>query len=302
MCAIGFAAALNCETEEADACGECGSCGKVGRGIHPDVRVLETPEGKRRIPIELVREAERWLAVSPHEGKAKVLVIDPADQMSEPAANALLKTLEEPRSGSFIVLVTAASSALLPTVRSRCQAVRFRALAPGTVEALLIDEGMDPGAASLVASLSQGSMDRAAYYADEELEEKLGAVLSLISAAVETTPAEAMGAAAELRGDREGTIGALQLTLSVLEELLWLSTEGAGAESRPLASRIAGASPKLVSASRPRSVAGWIAACNRALVAMKRNNMNPQLALEGFVTSLRGRRDAGESWSRIGAR
>lgn len=302
MSALALACAMNCEEMGEDACGVCGSCKKVDRGIHPDVRVLSTPEGKRRIPIENVREAERWLAVSPHEGRSKVLVIDPADLMSASAANALLKTLEEPRSGSFIVLVTSSPSSLLPTVRSRCQSVRFRALGEATVQELLVEEGMDPEKARLVSSLAQGSMEKAAGYAEEEMESRLDIVGSLLSAAVDNTPASAMGAAAELRGDRDGTAAVLELAVIVLEELMWLATGPGAVTDRPLTRKVLEREPALATGVTPREISGWIAACNKAMSSMMRNNMNPQLALEGFVTALRGCTDAGESWLRIGAR
>jgi DNA polymerase-3 subunit delta' len=268
------------------------------------VRVLTTPEGKRRIPIESVREAERWLAVGPHEGLAKVLVIEPADLMTEPAANALLKTLEEPRAGSYLVLVTAAPTAMIPTVLSRCQAVRFRPLRPDTVEALLADGGMEPGTARLVAALSGGSMARAASYSDERLEQRIETVTVLLAAGLASTPDEAMTAIADLKGDRDEVMAVLELALLVLQEVLWLGSgedPGAAADS-PLFQRTGQRLVPLLSRATVAGTSSGVAAANRALTAMRRNNMNPQLALEGMVASIRGHRVAGEAWSRIGAR
>jgi DNA polymerase-3 subunit delta' len=188
MTARILAAALCCDGAAPLPCGACAHCRKIAASTHPDVRFLGAPEGKHRIPIEAVREAERWLAVSPHEARAKILVVDPAEEMTDAAANAILKTLEEPRSGSFIVLVTSAASALLPTVRSRCQIVRFRPLGDETVASILAAEGADPETARVAARLSGGSLERARQQSGEELGELLRIVEEMLSASSEKTP------------------------------------------------------------------------------------------------------------------
>ena len=273
-----LAAALCCDGPAPRPCGGCTHCRKIGARTHPDVRILEVPQDKRKIPIEAVREAERWLGVSPHEVRAKVLIVDPAEEMTDAAANAILKTLEEPRSGSFIALVTASASALLPTVRSRCQIVRFRPLKAETVADILAAEGVEPDVARTAAALSGGSLDRARQHTGEELGELLEIVSELLTGAAEQTPSRAMKAAERLRGDRQRTASALELALTVLGDRL-------DADGGP-----DGAAP------------AQIAAVHRALTAMDRNNMNPQLALEGVVMAIRGRRGLDGSWHRIGGR
>jgi DNA polymerase III subunit delta' len=273
-----LAAALCCDGPVPRPCGSCGHCRKIAAGTHPDVRNLEVPADKRKIPIEAVREAERWIGVSPHEARAKILVVDPAEEMTDAAANAILKTLEEPRSGSFIVLVTAAASALLPTVRSRCQIVRFRPLAPGTTGAILEAEGVEPEVARSAAALSGGSLDRARQHSGEELAELLEIVSELTSAASEKTPSRALHAAERLRGDRQKTTAALELALTVLDDRLAAEAASVG------------------------EITAQIAAVHRALAAMDRNNMNPQLALEGVIMAARGRRGLDAGWYRIGGR
>jgi DNA polymerase-3 subunit delta' len=302
LAARALALALNCREGGADACGACLDCRKIASDNHPDVRWLGLPEGKRRIPIEAVREHERWLALGPHEGRAKLLVIEPAEQLSEAAANALLKTLEEPRPGSFVVLVTAAASALLPTVRSRCQRVRFAALPAETVERLLVAGGRAPEEARALAALSGGSLDRAAACAGEDLDARLGRVLSLLEGAVGTTPGPGLDVSASLRGDREEATRVLELALFVLREILGRRAGDASATGAAgLRQRLGRRFDDLTAAGDVTDAARGIAAVNRALTAMQRNNMNPQLAVEAALTAMRGRRAGGAGWDRIGA-
>jgi len=300
LTARALATALNCEAGGADGCGACESCRKIAAAVHPDVRWLTIPEGKRRIPIEAVREAERWIAVRPHEGRAKVLIVEPAEQMSEQAANALLKTLEEPRPGSFLVLVTARASALLPTVRSRCQRVRFGPLERETVEGILVERGAAPEEAALVAALSEGSVERAAGFLGDELDGRIARVMGLAEGAADDLPLDAMSIAGSLRGDREETLAVLELLLVVFDEVLWV---GAGNDvGRGVAGRLGARFERLTQRLTTQRTAHGIAAIQRAISGIERNNMNPQLAVEGVLMAMRGRGDAAAMWGRIGGR
>jgi DNA polymerase-3 subunit delta' len=147
--ALALAQAVNCLAPVAggtgadDACGACVACHKIGGGLHPDV-VEVRPEGKTVITIDQVREVTGRATLRPYEGRRPVWILDPADLMQEPAANALLKTLEEPAGASLFVLVTAAPSALLPTILSRCQVVRFDPLGEGHLREILAGRGRTP--------------------------------------------------------------------------------------------------------------------------------------------------------------
>ncbi len=133
-----LARALLCESPKPDgqACRSCLACGWFEQRNHPDFRLLtpdaaeEDPERRERpdkasqdIRITQVRALAEFLAVGGHRGGRRVVVIDPADAMNAPAANALLKTLEEPGAGTVFVLVTSRPDRLAPTVRSRCVSV-----------------------------------------------------------------------------------------------------------------------------------------------------------------------------------
>ncbi len=129
--AIALAKAVNCLSAPGKGCSDCTSCQKIDDGIHPDVRTLEVEGAKGNIPIATIRkQVIPALAMAPHEARARFFLVREASAMLGPAANALLKTLEEPPSRTHFVLCSRAPSQLLPTIRSRCQRVNFQALSP----------------------------------------------------------------------------------------------------------------------------------------------------------------------------
>lgn len=152
-----------------DACGECSSCRMMQAGTHPDFLSVACPEGKSELPIELLvgtRENRgneglcHDLSLRPMVGCRRVAVIDDSDRMSNESANALLKTLEEPPAYAVIVLVAAEASKILPTIRSRCQTVRFRPLDAAHVARLIteLEWSEDSQEAQAAAELSGGSL------------------------------------------------------------------------------------------------------------------------------------------------
>ena len=160
LTAVMFAKALNCRECEDDSCDRCVSCHKIDAGNHPDVRII-APEGQF-IKIDQIRTLQKDVGYKPYEGKRKVYILDHAETLRPEAANALLKTLEEPSADSLIILVTANVYALLPTVISRCQLVRFISFGVQKLTALLVQEHhLPPEQAHLIASLSEGSPGRA---------------------------------------------------------------------------------------------------------------------------------------------
>ncbi|HET9992881.1 MAG TPA: hypothetical protein VFQ65_30305 [Kofleriaceae bacterium] len=124
--ALALACALNCEVAHGDGCGECEQCSKIIAGIHPDVVTLVREGAAQIVPIESVRsQVIARIGLPPHEARVRVFVVEEATALAPPAANALLKTLEEPPARTLFVLCTTAPEQLLPTIRSRCQRVRF---------------------------------------------------------------------------------------------------------------------------------------------------------------------------------
>ncbi|MDQ3299764.1 MAG: hypothetical protein M3619_24560, partial [Myxococcota bacterium] len=124
--AIALAMAMSCQRTPGEPCLECDACAKISSGIHPDVVTLVREGAAQIIPIETVRnQVIARLGFPPHEGPVRVYIVEEATAIAPPAANALLKTLEEPPARTVFVLCTTAPEQLLPTIRSRCQRIRF---------------------------------------------------------------------------------------------------------------------------------------------------------------------------------
>jgi DNA polymerase-3 subunit delta' len=121
------AALVLCERGKAAPCGACTACRRVASLHHPDVSWVRPLEDSRQIRIEQVRELAAGLALTSHAGGYKVGILAPADALNRFAANALLKTLEEPPARTLLILVATEPSRLPPTVLSRCQRLRIRA-------------------------------------------------------------------------------------------------------------------------------------------------------------------------------
>ncbi len=159
----GLVKALNCLTLSDDFCGQCLPCRKIEKMAHPDVQVVE-PE-KNVLKIEQVRALQQDIVLKPLEGKKKAVIIDQAEKMNAPAANCLLKTLEEPPEDTVLVLIAQAVSDMLPTVLSRCQLIHFSPLCDADLSALLAGKGIDAQQIQLLLPLAQGSLQRALLFA-----------------------------------------------------------------------------------------------------------------------------------------
>ena len=163
-CARVLAAALNCETVPGLGCHDterCSSCHKFLQGTHPDLIQL-SPDGQF-IKIDQVRALEELLSFAPHEGRHRLVLIDGADRLNTNAANALLKSVEEPRPRTLFVLVSSAAHRVTATLVSRCQRVRFVPLEQEVVLSILAGKELEADEAQLQAAASycEGSAGRA---------------------------------------------------------------------------------------------------------------------------------------------
>jgi DNA polymerase-3 subunit delta' len=172
--ARALAAALNCAGPDPDAspCGHCLSCRKIARDTHPDLITLapggerhspeekkDAPRSRRQINIAEIRELRRKMALRPFEGRVKVFILREADRLGREAAEALLKTLEEPPPDSALFLTSAAEGQVRPTIRSRCLTLRLDPLPLETVlQALAEQRGLAGPEARLLAALSGGAL------------------------------------------------------------------------------------------------------------------------------------------------
>jgi len=210
-----------------DACGECAPCRRIARGVHADVLFIQ-PGDSGTIKIEQVRDAIERTAYRPFEGRRRVVIIDEADGMTGEAQNALLKTLEEPPPASVFVLVTSRPDVLLPTVRSRCQRLRFGRLAPADVAAVLMREHQyAPADAHAAAALSDGSIGLALEGGSDAFVEARDAAAGLLqTVASGGDPRRRLDGAKALAGplhkgssDREELARRLRALSSILRDL-----------------------------------------------------------------------------------
>jgi len=253
--ADAFAASLLCSARDAtgQACGHCRSCTLLAAGTHPDlVRVgLELrDDGRPRTEIlidQLRRLAER-LALSSQFGGWQVAIVDPADRMNAAAANALLKTLEEPASDTVIVLVADDASRLPATIRSRCQRVDVPAPDPADARAWLVAEGVGGGDADAALAASLGNPGLA-------LEWVRGDALTLRAACIEDL--------AKLAGGGRSAVDIAQRWAEDRPELrLWFAATLARDEAIALSGAGSGPIGLTAPAQIPKLVA-WFGQANR---------------------------------------
>ena len=197
--ARAFAQDLLCLTpDQGQACGGCASCRALAAGGHPDF--AETaPEGQS-LKIEQVREILRKVSLRPALGPRKVFLLDDADKLTADAANAMLKSLEDPPPGTVFVLTSANREALPATVLSRCLQIPFRPVAAARLIALLqSDAKLEEPEAAYFAALAGGSPGRALELAkDSEASALRGRAEELAREAPRFSAAQAMGATDEL--------------------------------------------------------------------------------------------------------
>lgn len=210
------------------------------QGDHPDILVLTygpkdekaekaQADGKsfeiaRSIRIKQIRAMQRRLATRPTLGARRAIIIDPADDLEKSAANALLKSLEEPPVGTFFLLVSHRPARLLPTIRSRCRTLRFPALTDGQLGAMLEEGGLPVDPAAIAAA--EGSFGVALRFAAQDLNPLAQLIASLLS--TRDTDFKLRGQLARLigpRADRERVQAVLDLAQGLVARAARTSDE-----------------------------------------------------------------------------
>ncbi len=169
-----LAKALLCENPPAEptltSCGSCSACHLVDASTHPDLFQIAKPADENEFKIDLLRDFLAELTLKSARGHGKVIIVDDADALNEESSNCFLKTLEEPPPGSIIILIGTNLERQLPTIRSRCQAVRFAPLALSLVGQILEKEDLpDRALLPRLVRLSEGSPGQARMLGDPEL-------------------------------------------------------------------------------------------------------------------------------------
>ncbi|MBI3549110.1 MAG: AAA family ATPase [Elusimicrobia bacterium] len=177
--AIQFAKALNCEAGGADACDQCASCASADKGLDMDLKRLDSAyqagvlgeevEKQQHLKIDSVRHLIKDMEMRSMTGRWKTAVVCDAHTLQAAAANALLKSLEEPPPRATWILVTDRRDALLPTISSRCHAFPFAALSEPIVTGILKDRGVPAAEAKVLAAMSEGSPGRALSFFERKL-------------------------------------------------------------------------------------------------------------------------------------
>ena len=215
--ALAFAAALVCKT---GGCNDCTDCKTAVKGVHADVELVKT-EGLS-IKIDEVRELITRASWSPSVGNYRVVVIEDADRLTESAANALLKAIEEPGLRTVWLLCAPSATDVLPTIRSRTRSLVLRTPSTSAVAALLESESVTPAMANFAARASQGHIGRARHLANNseararrEAILKISLLISDVSSAFKAAQVLVEAAKAEAEEEAERRDGA---EMSALKE------------------------------------------------------------------------------------
>lgn len=285
--AIQIAQAVNCLTAGDEPCGACEACTRIAAGTHADVRVIrvdpEATEGpKTAIGIDAVRELIASAHLRPYEGRTRVFVFDGADTMTNDAANALLKVLEEPPPDVRLLLLAPSQDSVLPTITSRCQHVELHPLPTTQVAQILeADHDMSAEQADIVARLSRGCLGWAIEAAhDPALLAGVHQSLERIAEVVEEGLEDRFGYADQLarrfQRDRAAAREELYLWLRWLRDVLLIQQGQANSivnvSWRDTIQRHAGA-------LTPADTVRWLHLVMESIEVLDRN-ANPRLALD----------------------
>lgn len=302
--ALELAKAFNCRNRVGvEACDECSSCKRISRSTFPPFtgdddnreRMIWSEHAdvamarpfKNIVRVRVIRELEREANFRPFEGAARVFIVEDADTMNEQAANALLKTLEEPAPTSHLILTTSNPTALLATIRSRCQVIRFGPIPAEEIEQFLIKEKKLPAEdAAVLARTSMGSIGRALAADIKDYRERRDEMLSVLNALVLTGDrVRLIRCAEELAGAKDRS--EYEERLDVLEALIrdaWALRLGRPEETivnRDLLSQL----QKIAAELPSRRAAQWLARIEEMRGELD-VNINRKIASDALLVSM----------------
>lgn len=179
--ALNFAKVLYCQNSvDGDSCDECDSCYKIDTGIHPDVQLLN-PDGVN-IKIEQTRAMQRAASFKSYGGNWKIFILPLAERLSTPAANSILRILEEPPANVVLILISTSPESIIPTIRSRCQTINFSIVPIETLKESLAERfNLDTRRLEFISRLSEGKVGKVLNLIDnKELLEHRENVMNII--------------------------------------------------------------------------------------------------------------------------
>ncbi len=275
-----FARALNCGGSD-PPCDACTSCRKAEHKNHPNIITVQA-EGQN-IKIGAVKEIQARMTFQPREGR-RIFILREADRMNAAAANALLKTLEEPSAGNILLLTTARPHALPMTILSRCQHLRFSPLPPGEVARFLREkEGLETAAAEILAASSGGSIGRAVEMNREDFLALRNTILELFAEDNPEDLLKRLAFAGRFGTEREEILERLRILRNGYRDGLVLRETG---EKKRLMFRDrAGVIEAVAGRLSGRDLLGNIAAVDAAMSAIAQN-ANKSLTLEAMLIKL----------------
>lgn len=219
LMALAFVRTLLCEN--GTSCGKCSACLKVDNSNHPDIHLIEA--NGSAIKIDQIRAIQQELSLRPLEGEYKVLLVDGAEYFTNGAANALLKTLEEPQPGTLIILLTNHPEKLLATIRSRCQRLPFSRLPKQQLATILAQKlNLNTTQAAVLAALSEGSFKKALGPQQEFFLEKRSKLIQSLSALSSGSTIPTFSFADELEAEKESLPDILDIFQAFYRDILLL--------------------------------------------------------------------------------
>ncbi|MCI0899625.1 MAG: DNA polymerase III subunit delta' [Chloroflexi bacterium] len=292
--AINLSQAVNCLEGPGAPCGTCTQCTRIAAGLHADISILIPGQGeegrspKTVIGIDAIKELIHRVSLNPYEGSSSVVIIDGAESMSDDAANALLKTLEEPPPQVMFLLLTANEGAVLPTIRSRCQSMVLVPLSrDAMVQRLVSGHQTTPEQAEHLFRLSRGCLGWAMGALDdaqvlEQRQADLERMQETLDAGLETRFTYANEIATLFGSDRDAAKDLLALWLRWWRDLL-LIKEGAEEFLHN-----ADYSDSLRNQASGLSTAEIVQFINRLMQTLSNldSNVNPRLAMEVMMLNL----------------
>ena len=289
--ALEFAKALNCEDpQEGHACGNCAICHAIEHGNFPDIRIY-SPDGQNT-KIEQMREMRELSNFAPSRGKWKVNIIEQGDTLNEESANCILKLLEEPPGYMVNIILFKNAGSALPTIRSRCQILRFTQVNADELTARLVEEfHVQPDNAEFLAAYSQGCPGKAIdLIGNDSFFERRDELAKVAGAASSGRPwmalklAEALRSTDDKKSQRDTVVESLDILMIWYRDLLATKLQGDDASVVNL--------DKLeeIKPQRDRYPhAGYLANAIEAMLQTKRailGNANPQITTEALMMRL----------------